>query len=71
MRCNGMKESVGKHITRLQLRLERLHREIMQNGLTLQQRNQIDAEIRAAKLALEHFNAALDVEGELPRRSAG
>ena len=63
-----MKVTVGKHIERLQRRLERLHRDVMRNGLTRQQRNHIEAEIRAATLALEHFKAALDAEKQVSRR---
>jgi hypothetical protein len=66
-----MKVSVGKHIERLQARVEHLHREVMRNGLTRLQRNHIETEIRVAALALEHFKAALGAEQELSRRAVG
>jgi len=66
-----MRVSVGKHIERLQERLERLNREVMRNHLTRQQRNQVEAEIRAATVALAHFQAALAAEEKLSSRVAG
>ena len=66
-----MKITVAKHIERLHARLERLNREVMRDGLTWQQRNHVEAEIRASTLALEHFKAALEPEQELSRRVAG
>ena len=65
-----MRVSVGKHIERLQERLERLNREVMRNHLTRQQRNQVEAEIRAATVALAHFHA-LPAEEKLSSRVAG
>lgn len=61
-----MQTPVGEHIRRLEERLKLLNLQVMQNSRSLSQRNQIEAEIRAVNLALEHYKAALELEKQLP-----
>jgi hypothetical protein len=42
-----------------------LHEEVMRNRLSQEERNRIEAEIRAATLALTHYKAAFDLERSL------
>ncbi len=59
--------TLGQHIRRLQLRLEALSEEIMRPGISLEQRNNIESDIRAVNMALEHYRAALDIEQSISR----
>lgn len=60
-----MQTPVGEHIRKLEERLKVLNVEIMQNSRTLNDRNKIEAEIRAASLALTYYKAALELEKSL------
>jgi hypothetical protein len=57
-----MQLPVGEHIRRLQHRLEALNEDIMRHGISLEERNNIESEIRAVNLALEHYRVALEIE---------
>ncbi len=57
-----MQIPVVEHIRRLQHRLEELNEEIMRPGISLEERNKIESDIRAVNLALEHYRAALEIE---------
>ncbi len=59
--------TLGQHIRRLQLRLEALNEEMMRPGISLEERNNIESDIRAVNLALEHYRAALDIEQSISR----
>ncbi len=59
--------TLGQHIRRLPLRLEALSEEIMRPGISLEQRNNIESDIRAINIALEHYRAALDIEQSISR----
>jgi hypothetical protein len=59
-----MEVTLREHLQRLDERLESLSREIMENR-TLEERNRIEAEIRAANLAIAHYKAALELERRL------
>jgi hypothetical protein len=61
--------TVREHITRLESRIQRLNQEIMENRVSQQERNRLEAEIRAANLALTHYRAALDIESQAPLQS--
>jgi hypothetical protein len=60
-----METPVGEHIRKLQERLSVLHMQAMENSRSLAERNQIEAEIRAADAALSHYKAALELEKKL------
>ena len=60
-----MQTPVGEHIRKLEERLKVLNVQIMQNRQTLNDRNKIEAEIRAANLALTYYRAALELEKSL------
>ena len=60
-----MQTPVGEHIRKLEERLKVLNVQIMQNRQTLNDRNKIEAEIRAANLALTYYKAALELEKSL------
>jgi hypothetical protein len=56
--------TVREHINRLESRIQRLNREIMDNRASKDERNRLEAEIRAATSALTHFRAALEIENQ-------
>ena len=62
-----MQRTLGEHITRLEERVKFLSEQLMgTSDLTdIMARNRIEAEIRAANIALAHYRAALDVEQSL------
>jgi len=56
--------TLKEHLRRLEDRLEILNRQIMENR-SLDERNRLEAEIRAANLAIAHYKAALELERSL------
>ena len=60
-----MQTPLGEHIRKLEERLRVLNMQIMENTQTLNERNKIEAEIRAANLALTYYKAALELERSL------
>ena len=61
----AMQTAVGEHIRNLEERLRVLNLQVMENSRSLPERNQIEAEIRAATLALSYYRAALELEKKL------
>jgi hypothetical protein len=59
-----MEKSVREHLRRLDERLQLLSQQIMENR-SLEERNKLEAEIRAANLAITHYKAALELEESL------
>jgi len=57
-----METPVGEHIRRLKERLLQVNAQIMEKSRDLAERNRIEAEIRAAYLAIAHYQAALRAE---------
>jgi hypothetical protein len=49
----------------LEVRLEALNAQIMRNRVTREESNQLEAEIRAVNLALNHYRAAIEIERSL------
>ena len=62
-----MDRTLLQHITFLETRLHQLNRELMENGLSLRERNQIESEIRAAETALKFYRKALEIEAQLTK----
>ena len=62
-----MDRPLRQHITELERRVHELSKEIMQNQKTRKERNRMEAELRVAQQALEHFQHALKLERELQR----
>ncbi len=60
-----MENSVREHLRKLDERLQLLSRQIMENRRSLEERNKLEAEIRAANLAIAHYKAALELEQTL------
>ena len=60
-----MDTPVRDHIRRLEWKIEALTEEVMRNRLDQSERNHIEAEIRAANLALSHYKSALEIEQRL------
>jgi hypothetical protein len=56
-----MDVSVRDHISQLEARIKALAAQLMDEK-NLAGRNAIDAEIRAAEMALSHYRAAIDIE---------
>jgi hypothetical protein len=56
-----MDRTVRDHVTGLERRIRELNTEIMEKK-TLEERNRIEAEIRAAELALTYYRKALELE---------
>lgn len=59
-----MEKSVREHLRTLDERLQSLSQQIMENR-SLEERNKLEAEIRAANLAIAHYKAALELEQSL------
>ena len=60
-----MDVTVREHLRKLEQRLQLLSQEIMENG-TRDDRNKLEAEIRAVNLAITHYRTALELEEGLP-----
>ncbi len=60
-RRNFMDHTVRQHVEWLEERQQALNTALMATN-TRDQANSIETEIRAVRLALEHYRAALDVE---------
>ena len=63
-----MNRPLREHIEFLKRRVERLNMRGMRNRLTRDQRNGIETEIRAANLALNYYEKALDLERRITSR---
>ena len=62
-----MDKSLKEHIGLLEQRLRQLSEQIMKNREPREVRNRVEAEIRAAELALAHYRAAFELEKTLIR----
>ncbi len=60
-----MDVTVREHPRKLEQRLQALSQEIMENR-TRDDRNKLEAEIRAVNLAITHYRQALELEEGLP-----
>jgi len=60
-----MHKTVGEHIRDLESRRQRLNEESLEDGLSQERRNEIDAEIRAITSAISHFLAAIEKAQQL------
>ena len=60
-----MDHSFKLHIEFIEKQLHLLNQKVMEDELTAQERNRIESEIRAAKLALEHYQKAFVLENSL------
>jgi hypothetical protein len=60
-----MNRSVGEHISDLQQKIADLNREMMERKLTLDARNRVESEIRAAEMALSFYRKALELEQQI------
>ena len=60
-----LERSVREHLSRLQQRIQDLNLRIMENWCTKMESNRIEAEIRAARLAIDHYRKALELERQL------
>ena len=60
-----MDTTVREHINRLEELRQSLTVGLMKGNKSLHDRNKIEAEIRAATLAIEYFRAALEAERSL------
>jgi uncharacterized protein YigA (DUF484 family) len=57
-----MDRPLRDHISHLENRLQKLNQQIMDNRRTQIERNHIEAEIRAAQMALTYYRKALELE---------
>ena len=60
-----MDRPVREHIHFLEQRLEQLNRDIMDDARNKAERNRLEAEIRAAEMALTYFRKALELERQI------
>jgi hypothetical protein len=60
--------TVRQHFEKLEEHLVTLSTQVVEENALLK-RNELEAEIRSLKLALEHFRAALEIESGVLRRS--
>ena len=65
-----MDRTLRDHISFLEQRLQELSGRLMENARTLDERNRLEIEIRAAELALSYYRKALDLEKQV-RNHAG
>jgi hypothetical protein len=63
-----MEKPLKQHITELEKRVQQLSQEMMQNRKSRDERNRIEAELRVAQQALEHYQEAIKLEGQLQRQ---
>jgi len=62
-----MDKPLRQHITELESRIHLLSQEMMQNQKTLPERNRLETELRVAQQALELYQRAIQLEGQLQR----
>lgn len=60
-----MDQTLRMHVEFLKQQLQMFNQKLMENGLPIAERNRIESEIRAALLALEHYQKALALEESL------
>jgi hypothetical protein len=60
-----MDRPVREHLFALHERIQLLNHMLMENRLSLAERNHVEAEIRAAQLAIEYYRKALELEQQL------
>ena len=63
-----MKKSLKQHITELEKRVHQLSQAMMQDHITRTERNLLEAELRVAQQALEHYEEAVKLEAQLQRQ---
>ena len=57
-----MEAPLKVHIRNLEQRLQTLTEQLMANRVSREERNRLEAEIRAANLALSHYRTAIELE---------
>lgn len=57
-----MNRTLKQHIEILEERLAHLNERLLFNRIDHKQRNRVEAEIRAAQLALDHYRKAFELE---------
>jgi len=62
-----MDKPLLQHIAELERRIHQISHEMMHSQRTRQERNRLESELRVAQQALEHFQQAVKLEGELQR----
>ena len=60
-----MDRPLRDHIQGLEERIQTLSEKVMANRLSQPDRNRVEAELRAASLALNHYRSALELEKSL------
>jgi hypothetical protein len=63
-----MDKPVGTHIEELENRIQFLSLQIMDGKATQSDRNRLEAELRVAQQALEHYRKAVEFERQLKAR---
>jgi len=63
-----MDKPLGQHVNELNRRIQDLGQELMSDRKTQIERNRIEAELRVAQQALEHFQKAIKLEERLRER---
>jgi hypothetical protein len=64
-----MQVPLGIHLSGLQQQLEILNEQIIRPGSSLEERNNIESDIRAVNLALDHYRAALEIEQRIAHQT--
>ena len=62
-----MDKPLRQHIFELERRIQQLSQEVMQNRKTRSERNRLETELRVAQQALEFYQRAIKLEGQLQR----
>ena len=63
----AMDRPLRQHIIELEKRVQQLSQDIMQNRKTREERNRMEAELRVAQQALQLYQRAIHLEGQLQR----
>jgi hypothetical protein len=58
-------KTLREHISFLEERIVQLNKELMEQARTLEQRNRVETELRAAESAIRHYREALQLEAIL------
>lgn len=64
----SMNRPLKQHVTELEKRIRQLSLEIMRNRKTQEERNRVEAELRVAQQALDHYQQAIQLENRLAGR---
>ena len=63
-----MDRTIRQHLQLLEALVLNLSEQSMSNGLSLDERNEIESQIRATRVVIDYYRQALHMEGQLTSR---